>query len=121
MQFPTLLVIAIFLSVYVGMALGRWPGLKVDRTGIALVGALVLCSTGLVTNAMVLQAIDFPTLIVLFGVMVFSAQFAVCGFYTGAPLELRRRTPHQLQFWPSRCWSPEPSQRCLRTTSSSLR
>jgi hypothetical protein len=41
MQFPTLLVIAIFLSVYVGMALGRWPGLKVDRTGIALVGAIV--------------------------------------------------------------------------------
>ncbi|RPI34428.1 MAG: anion transporter [Hyphomicrobiaceae bacterium] len=81
MQFPTLLVIAIFLSVYVGMALGRWPGLKVDRTGIALVGAIVLYSTGLVTNAMVLQAIDFPTLIVLFGLMVLSAQFAVCGFY----------------------------------------
>ena len=81
MQFPTLLVIAIFLSVYVGMALRRRPGLKVDRTGIALVGALVLCSTGLVTNAMVLQAIDFPTLIVLFGLMVLSAQFAVCGFY----------------------------------------
>ena len=81
MQAPTLLVIAIFLSVYVGMALGRWPGLKIDRTGIALLGAIVLYSTGLVTNAMVLQAIDFPTLIVLFGLMVLSAQFAVCGFY----------------------------------------
>ena len=81
MQLPTLLVIAVFLSVYVGMALGRWPGLKVDRTGIALLGAIVLYSTGLVSNAMVLQAIDFPTLIVLFGLMVLSAQFAVCGFY----------------------------------------
>src|SRR5262247_1975032 len=81
MQFPTLMVIAIFLSVYVGMALGRWPGLKIDRTGIALLGAIVLYSTGLVSTAMVLQAIDFPTLIVLFGLMVLSAQFAVCGFY----------------------------------------
>ena len=81
MQLPTLLVIAVFLSVYLGMALGRWPGLKVDRTGIALLGAIVLYSTGLVSNAMVLQAIDFPTLIVLFGLMVLSAQFAVCGFY----------------------------------------
>jgi len=81
MQLPTLLVIAVFLSVYVGMALGRWPGLKVDRTGIALLGAIVLYSTGLVSTAMVLQAIDFPTLIVLFGLMVLSAQFAVCGFY----------------------------------------
>jgi Na+/H+ antiporter NhaD/arsenite permease-like protein len=81
MQLPTLLVIAVFLSVYVGMALGRWPGLKVDRTGIALLGAIVLYSTGVVSNAMVLQAIDFPTLIVLFGLMVLSAQFAVCGFY----------------------------------------
>jgi Na+/H+ antiporter NhaD/arsenite permease-like protein len=81
MQFPTLVVVAIFLSVYVGMALGRWPGLKIDRTGIALLGAIVLYSTGLVTDAVVLQAIDFPTLIVLFGLMVLSAQFAVCGFY----------------------------------------
>src|SRR5262245_5873059 len=81
MQLPTLLVIAVFLSVYVGMALGRWPGLKVDRTGIALLGAIVLYSTGVVSNAAVLAAIDFPTLIVLFGLMVLSAQFAVCGFY----------------------------------------
>jgi len=81
MQYATLLVVATFLAVYVGMALGRWPGLKIDRTGIAVLGAIVLYSTGLVSNAMVLEAIDFPTLIVLFGLMVLSAQFAACGFY----------------------------------------
>lgn len=81
MQYSTLLVVATFLAVYIGMALGRWPGLKIDRTGIAVLGAIVLYSTGLVSNAMVLQAIDFPTLIVLFGLMVLSAQFAACGFY----------------------------------------
>jgi Na+/H+ antiporter NhaD/arsenite permease-like protein len=41
----------------------------------------VLYSTGLATNEMVLQAIDFPTLIVLFGLMVLSAQFGASGFY----------------------------------------
>ena len=81
MPSSTPLVVATFLAVYIGMALGRWPGLEIDRTGIAVLGAIVLYSTGVVTNAMVLQAIDFPTLVVLFGLMVLSAQFAACGFY----------------------------------------
>jgi hypothetical protein len=38
MQYATPLVVATFLAVYVGMALGRWPGLKIDRTGIAVLG-----------------------------------------------------------------------------------
>ena len=54
MQYTTLLVVATFIAVYVGMALGRWPGLKVDRTGIAVLGAILLYSTGVVTNAAVL-------------------------------------------------------------------
>ena len=81
MQYATVLVVATFLAVYVGMALGRWPGLKIDRTGIAVLGAIVLYSTGIVGNEMVLRAIDFPTLIVLFGLMVLSAQFGASGFY----------------------------------------
>jgi hypothetical protein len=67
----TLFIVATFLAVYAGMALGRWPGLKIDRTGIAVLGAILLYSSGVVGNAMVLQAVDFPTLIVLFGLMVF--------------------------------------------------
>ncbi|TVZ61644.1 hypothetical protein OH82_02048, partial [Azospirillum brasilense] len=33
----TLTVVALFVITYVGMALGRFPGLRIDRTGIALV------------------------------------------------------------------------------------
>src|SRR3546814_1149760 len=36
------LVLAVFLGVYLGMALWRWPALAIDRTGIALCGAIVL-------------------------------------------------------------------------------
>jgi Na+/H+ antiporter NhaD/arsenite permease-like protein len=109
MQLTTLLVVVTFLSVYIGMALGRWPGLKIDRTGIAVLGAIVLYSTGLVSNAMVLQAIDFPTLIVLFGLMVLSAQFAACGFYAwcsariasthASPVAIRYRHSLPMTLW----------------------
>ena len=75
------LVLVVFAAVYVGMAIGRWPGLKVDRTGIALVGAILLYGSGALDGAAVLAAIDFPTLVVLFGLMILSAQFAACGFY----------------------------------------
>jgi Na+/H+ antiporter NhaD/arsenite permease-like protein len=63
------------------MALGRWPGLRIDRTGIALLGAILLYIGEAVSGEGVLLAIDFPTLIVLFGLMIVSAQFAACGFY----------------------------------------
>jgi Na+/H+ antiporter NhaD/arsenite permease-like protein len=75
------LVLVVFVAVYLGMAIGRWPGLKVDRTGIALLGAIVLYGSGAIDGAAVLAAIDFPTLVVLFGLMILSAQFAACGFY----------------------------------------
>ena len=75
------LVLVVFAAVYLGMAIGRWPGLKVDRTGIALLGAIVLYGSGALDGAAVLAAIDFPTLVVLFGLMILSAQFAACGFY----------------------------------------
>jgi Na+/H+ antiporter NhaD/arsenite permease-like protein len=77
----TALVVVVFAAVYLGMAIGRWPGLKVDRTGIALLGAILLYGSGALDGAAVLAAIDFPTLVVLFGLMILSAQFAACGFY----------------------------------------
>jgi Na+/H+ antiporter NhaD/arsenite permease-like protein len=77
----TTLVLLVFIAVYAGMALGRWPGLRIDRTGIALLGGIVLYGTGAVDGAAVSAAIDVPTLVILFGLMVLSAQFAACGFY----------------------------------------
>jgi Na+/H+ antiporter NhaD/arsenite permease-like protein len=77
----TTLVLLVFVAVYAGMALGRWPGLRIDRTGIALLGGIVLYETGAVDGAAIGAAIDVPTLVILFGLMVLSAQFAACGFY----------------------------------------
>jgi len=74
------LVLAVFLGVYLGMALGRWPALALDRTGIALCGAIVLLFFDEKTGASA-AGIDTGTLAVLFGLMVLSAQFAASGLY----------------------------------------
>ncbi|MEK9754244.1 MAG: hypothetical protein VW338_13705 [Rhodospirillaceae bacterium] len=36
------LVVGVFAATYVGMALGRVPGLRIDRSGIALFAVAVL-------------------------------------------------------------------------------
>lgn len=75
------LVIGVFVVVYFGMALGRWPGLAIDRTGVAVIGAIVLLVSGAVDGAAAIRFIDFPTIAVLFSLMVISAQFAASGFF----------------------------------------
>src|SRR6476620_3344890 len=84
------LVTSVFVCVYLGMALGQWPGLKLDRTGIALVGAIVLILVGAIGGDEVRAAIDVPTLVILFGLMVLSAQYASCGFYAWCSRQLAR-------------------------------
>lgn len=64
------------------MMLGKLPGLVLDRAGIALLGAIALLVTGRVTIAEAWQAIDVPTIALLFGLMIASAQFRLGGFYT---------------------------------------
>jgi Na+/H+ antiporter NhaD/arsenite permease-like protein len=74
-------VVAAFAFVYLGMILGEIPGLALDRTGVALLGALFLLGTEQVTPAGAWEAIDVPTIGLLFGLMVVSAQFRLGGFY----------------------------------------
>jgi Na+/H+ antiporter NhaD/arsenite permease-like protein len=68
-------VAGIFLFVYVGMVIGNVPGPAVDRTGIALLGTIELFATGQMNTAGAREAIDVPTVALLFGLMVISAQF----------------------------------------------
>jgi Na+/H+ antiporter NhaD/arsenite permease-like protein len=74
-------VVIVFLLTYAGMALGRWPGLAMDRTGIAILAALVLVLSNAIPAERAIEAINFPTLFILFGLMVLSAQVARGGLY----------------------------------------
>lgn len=77
----TSLPVIVFILVYLGMGLGKVPGLAVDRTGIALLGLIALIATETMTLAQAGAAIDTPTIALLFALMIVSAQFEQSGFY----------------------------------------
>ena len=77
-------VVVVFAATYLGMALGRIPGLKVDRTGLALMAVVALLASGAVDVATIGKAIDLPTLLLLFALMIVSAQFQAAGVYAAA-------------------------------------
>jgi Na+/H+ antiporter NhaD/arsenite permease-like protein len=76
------LAVPIFIITYLGVALGRIPGLMLDRTGIALLGAIAMIASGTVPLNEAMAAIDLPTIILLYALMVLSAQLRLGGFYT---------------------------------------
>ncbi|MEA4857347.1 MAG: SLC13 family permease [Solidesulfovibrio sp.] len=82
------IVVAVFVLVYAAMALGRLPGLALDRAGAAVLGAIVLVVSGLLTVPEAWNAADVPTLALLFGLMVVSAQLRLGGFYTAVSRRL---------------------------------
>jgi Na+/H+ antiporter NhaD/arsenite permease-like protein len=75
------LVLSVFLLVYLGMILGGLPGLAIDRTGVALLGAIALLAARRLTPDEAVAAVDVPTIGLLFGLMVLSAQLRLGGFY----------------------------------------
>jgi Na+/H+ antiporter NhaD/arsenite permease-like protein len=65
---PTTAVVAIFRVVYLGMVLGRLPGLQLDRTGVALLGALAMVGLGTLTPQQALLSALFSNDIVCLAV-----------------------------------------------------
>ena len=83
-----LLVAAVCAAVYLGLLCGGLPGTALDRTGVALVGALILIGGGAVSPGAAWQAVDVATIALLFGLMVLSAQLAHAGFYAALTARL---------------------------------
>jgi Na+/H+ antiporter NhaD/arsenite permease-like protein len=74
-------VLAIFGLVYLGMLLGGLPRLQLDRTGVALLGAIAVIGLGDLSPTRAAQAVHLPTVLLLFSFMVISAQMRLSGFY----------------------------------------
>ncbi|MBN3939630.1 MAG: anion transporter [Nostoc sp.] len=66
---------------YIGLGLGYLPGLRMNRASIALVGAALLMAFGVLDLKEAWQAIDYKTLIFLFGMMIISTNLAYAGFF----------------------------------------
>ncbi len=71
----------IFGLVYLGMILGGLPWLRLDRTGVALLGAIAVIGFGELSPEHAAQAVHLPTILLLFSFMVISAQMRLGGFY----------------------------------------
>jgi Na+/H+ antiporter NhaD/arsenite permease-like protein len=88
----------IFLATYVVVALGRVPGLRLDRTGAAVVGAAFMIAFHVVTPEEAFRMVDLGTLVLLFGMMVVVAHLRLAGFFrwAGVAVARRARSPRQL-------------------------
>ncbi len=87
-----LLILSVFVLVYLGMILGELPGLALDRSGIALLGAIVILAAGRLTLDEAVLAVDAHTIALLFALMVVSAQFRLGGFYAETVRRISSRT-----------------------------
>jgi Na+/H+ antiporter NhaD/arsenite permease-like protein len=74
-------VLAIFTLTYLGIALGHVPGLKLNRPGIALLGAIAIIIFSGMSTTNVVGLINWPTILLLFAFFVISAQLRLSGFF----------------------------------------
>src|ERR1700689_344108 len=75
------LVSTIFGLTYLALALGKVPGLRIDRAGIALVGAAAMLACGVLSMQDAARAVDYETIVLLFGMMVVVAYLRLAGFF----------------------------------------
>ncbi len=73
--------VAIFGLTYAGVALGRLPFFRLDRAGIAFVGAVLMVASGALTLRQAVAAIDFDTIALLLGMMILAAALRRAGFF----------------------------------------
>lgn len=66
---------------YMGLGLGYLPMMLMNRATIAIAGASMLMALGVLDLKAAWQAIDYKTLIFLFGMMVISANLTLSGFF----------------------------------------
>ncbi len=88
----------IFALTLLGVALGSLPGLALDRTGFALLGAIAMVASGALSTGAAFHALDMPTLLLLYALMVVSAQLRLGGFYAHAALGLSQLLARPVRF-----------------------
>ena len=77
-----MLALIIFLITYLALALGRLPGLRVDRAGVSIIGATLMIASKSITLSQAYGAIDYNTITLLFGMMIVVANLRLSGFFT---------------------------------------
>jgi Na+/H+ antiporter NhaD/arsenite permease-like protein len=95
----TQLAVAVLAAItLVGVALGRYPALKMNRATIALVGAVLLIALGFIPLDTAYRAVDWNTILLLFGMMILNVNLRIAGFFHLVNSHVVRlaRTPRRL-------------------------
>jgi len=71
----------IFAATFVVLAIGRFPGLRIDRAGAAIVGASLMVASGTLRFDEALRAVDWATIVLLLGMMIVVANLHLSGFF----------------------------------------
>jgi Na+/H+ antiporter NhaD/arsenite permease-like protein len=91
-------ILVVFAITYTAIAVGHIPGLKTNRAGIALLGAIALMVFGGVTTDKAVAYVNWPTVFLLFGFFVISAQLCLSGFYDQVAGAIAARLDHPARF-----------------------
>lgn len=87
----------IFLASYLVFALGKFPGLKIDRPGAGIIGAAAMFAFRILEPDDSLKFINFSTLVLLFSMMLIVGNLHLVGFFEwNAEMVLQRLKPSQL-------------------------
>src|SRR5215831_16062218 len=73
--------ILVFVLTYLVLAVGRLPGFRVDRTGAAIIGASLMLAFNVLSMDEAYKAIDYDTIMLLFGMMIVVANLRLSGFF----------------------------------------
>ena len=88
-MFATTIAATIFILTYTGISLGRIPGLRLDRAGIALTGAALMMAVGAITPEEAYRAVNLDTLALLLGMMIVVAHLRLSGFFRLVHCQIR--------------------------------
>jgi len=87
----------IFFGSYFVFALGKFPGMKIDRPGAAIIGAVLMFAFRIVGPHDAIASIDFATLVLLFSMMLIVANLYLAGFFDWlTEWIIERLKPHHL-------------------------
>jgi Na+/H+ antiporter NhaD/arsenite permease-like protein len=72
---------AIFLASYLVFAAGKFPGMKIDRPGAAIIGAVLMFAFRILRAGDALRYINFATIVLLFSMMLIVGNLRLAGFF----------------------------------------
>lgn len=81
MNLAASLAIPVIVITFIGVAAGEYPGLKMNRATITLVGAVLLVALGVIPPSVALNSIDPATLLLLFAMMIINTHLRLAGLF----------------------------------------